>query len=65
VKAWQVWQFDLTQDDKRLEWLLFDHWCTELSPERETYSSIVTALGVSLNERKIGAIAFPFTPLSS
>ena len=52
VKAWQVWQFDLTQDDKRLEWLLFDHWCTELSPERETYSSIVTALEVSLNEEE-------------
>jgi CRISPR/Cas system CSM-associated protein Csm3 (group 7 of RAMP superfamily) len=52
VKAWQVRQFDLTQDDKRLEWLLLDHWCTELSPECETYSSIVTALGVSLNEEE-------------
>jgi CRISPR/Cas system CSM-associated protein Csm3 (group 7 of RAMP superfamily) len=52
VKAWQVWQFDLTQDDKRLEWLLFDHWCTELSPERETHSSIATALGVSLDEEE-------------
>lgn len=52
VKAWQVWQFDLTQDDKRLEWLLFEHWCTELSPKRETYSSIATALGVSLDEEE-------------
>lgn len=52
VKAWQGWQFDLTQDDKRLEWLLLHHWCTELSPERETYSSIATALGVSLDEEE-------------
>ncbi|HAA27953.1 MAG TPA: hypothetical protein DCE56_10195 [Cyanobacteria bacterium UBA8553] len=52
VKAWQIWEFDLTQDDKRLEWLLFEHWCTELSPERETYSSIATALGVSLDEEE-------------
>jgi CRISPR/Cas system CSM-associated protein Csm3 (group 7 of RAMP superfamily) len=52
VKTWQVWQFDLTQDDKRLEWLLFEHWCTELLPEHETYSSIATALGLSLDEEE-------------
>ncbi|MFP4411320.1 RAMP superfamily CRISPR-associated protein [Coleofasciculus sp.] len=52
VKAWQVWEFDLTQDEKRLEWLLFEHWCTELSPEHETYSSIATAFGVSLDEEE-------------
>jgi len=52
VKAWQVWEFDLTQDEKRLEWLLFEHWCTELSPEYETYSSIATAFGVSLDEEE-------------
>jgi CRISPR/Cas system CSM-associated protein Csm3 (group 7 of RAMP superfamily) len=52
VKAWQVWEFDLTQDDERLEWLLFEHWRTELSPEHETYSSIATALGVSLDEEE-------------
>jgi len=52
VKAWQVWEFDLTQNEKRLEWLLFEHWCTELSTEHETYSSIATAFEVSLDEEE-------------
>lgn len=52
VKAWQVWEFDLTQDDQRLEWLLLDRCCTGLSPERETHSSIATVFGVSLDEEE-------------
>ncbi|MFP5272929.1 RAMP superfamily CRISPR-associated protein [Coleofasciculus sp.] len=52
VKTWQVWEFDLTQNEKRSKWLLFEHWCTELSPEHETYSSIATALGLSLDEEE-------------
>ncbi|MCC3471927.1 MAG: hypothetical protein JGK38_14925 [Microcoleus sp. PH2017_15_JOR_U_A] len=52
VKNWQVWNFHLENPDERMAWLKFEHWCRELLPDRETYSSISTALGVSLENEK-------------
>lgn len=51
VKEWQVWNFHLEDPAQRMVWLKFEHWCRELLPERETYSSIATALGVSLENQ--------------
>ncbi|MEG3862404.1 RAMP superfamily CRISPR-associated protein, partial [Microcoleus sp. herbarium12] len=48
VQEWQVWSFDLEDAGDRRAWLDFEHWRTGLLPDRETYSSIATALGVSL-----------------
>ncbi len=52
VKEWQVWNFHLENLDERMAWLKFEHWCRELLPDRETYSSIATALEVSLENEK-------------
>lgn len=52
VKEWQVWNFNLEDASDRTEWLNFEHWHTGLLPERETYSSIATALGVSLENKE-------------
>ncbi|WP_333373739.1 MULTISPECIES: RAMP superfamily CRISPR-associated protein [unclassified Microcoleus] len=52
VKEWQVWNFHLEDPDERMVWLKFEHWCRELLPDRETYSSIATALGVSLENEE-------------
>ena len=52
VKEWQVWNFNLENPDERMAWLKFEHWCRNLLPDRETYSSIATALGVSLKNEK-------------
>ena len=48
VKEWQVWNFNLEDPDDRTAWLNFEHWRTDLLPDRTTYPSIATALGVSL-----------------
>ncbi|MEG4807499.1 RAMP superfamily CRISPR-associated protein [Microcoleus sp. F8-D3] len=48
VKEWQVWNFNLEYASDRTSWLNFEHWHTGLFADRETYSSIATALGVSL-----------------
>ncbi|MGB8686086.1 MAG: RAMP superfamily CRISPR-associated protein [Microcoleus sp.] len=52
VKEWQVWNFNLEAPDERIVWLKFEHWCRELLPDRETYSSIATALRVSLENEE-------------
>ncbi|MEG4576348.1 RAMP superfamily CRISPR-associated protein [Microcoleus sp. N3A4] len=52
VKEWQVWNFYLEDPDERMVWLKFEHWSRDLLPDRETYSSIATALGVSLENEK-------------
>ncbi|WP_293347058.1 MULTISPECIES: RAMP superfamily CRISPR-associated protein [unclassified Microcoleus] len=52
VKNWQVWNFHLENPDERMAWLKFEHWHRGLLPDRETYSSIATALGVSLENEK-------------
>ena len=52
VKEWQVWNFNLEDASDRTVWLNFEHWHTGLLPERETYSSIATALGVSLENKE-------------
>ena len=52
VKDWQVLNFNLENHDERMAWLKFEHWLRNLSPDRETYSSIATALGVSLENEK-------------
>jgi CRISPR/Cas system CSM-associated protein Csm3 (group 7 of RAMP superfamily) len=52
VKEWQVWNFNLEDASDRTGWLNFEHWHTGLLPERETYSSIATALGVSLENKE-------------
>ncbi|MEG3980485.1 RAMP superfamily CRISPR-associated protein [Microcoleus sp. T3B2] len=51
VKEWQVWNFNLEDAIERTSWLSFEHWHTGLFPDRETYSSIATALGVSLENQ--------------
>ncbi|MEG3966237.1 RAMP superfamily CRISPR-associated protein [Microcoleus sp. T2B6] len=51
VKEWQVWNFNLEDAIDRTSWLSFEHWHTGLFPDRETYSSIATALGVSLENQ--------------
>ncbi len=51
VKEWQVWNFNLEDSRDRTSWLNFEHWRTGLLPDRETYSSIATALGVSLENQ--------------
>ncbi|MEG4271599.1 MULTISPECIES: RAMP superfamily CRISPR-associated protein [unclassified Microcoleus] len=48
VKEWQVWNFNLEDPDDRTAWLNFEHWRTDLLPDRTTYPSIATALEVSL-----------------
>ncbi|MEG4420448.1 RAMP superfamily CRISPR-associated protein [Microcoleus sp. LAD1_D5] len=48
VKEWQVWNFNLEDPGDRTAWLNFEHWRTDLLPDRTTYPSIATALGVSL-----------------
>ena len=52
VKQWQVWNFNLENPDERMVWLKFEHWCRDLLPDRKTYLSIATALGVSLENEK-------------
>ena len=52
VKQWQVWNFNLENPDERMAWLKFEHWCRDLLPDRKTYLSIATALGVSLENEK-------------
>jgi len=52
VKEWQVWNFNLEDASDRTVWLNFEHWHTGLLPKRETYSSIATALGVSLENKE-------------
>ncbi len=52
VKEWQVWNFNLEDAIDRTSWLSFEHWHTGLFPDRETYSSIATALGVSLENEE-------------
>ena len=52
VKDWQVWNFHLENLDERMAWLKFEHWCRDLLPDRKTYLSIATALGVSLENEK-------------
>lgn len=49
VKGWQVWQFDLTDYQQRLDWLKFEHW--QSFPDYPTHESIAQALNVSLNEK--------------
>jgi CRISPR/Cas system CSM-associated protein Csm3 (group 7 of RAMP superfamily) len=51
VKEWQVWNFNLEDASDRTSWLNFEHWRTGLLPDRKTYSSIATALGVSLENQ--------------
>ena len=48
VEEWKVWNFNLEHSGDRTSWLNFEHWCTGLLPDRATYPSIATALGVSL-----------------
>ncbi|MEG4228549.1 RAMP superfamily CRISPR-associated protein [Microcoleus sp. N9_B2] len=48
VEEWQVWNFNLEDSRDRTSWLNFEHWRTGLLPDRATYPSIATALGVSL-----------------
>lgn len=48
VEEWQVWNFNLEDSRDRTSWLNFEHWHTGLFPDRATYPSIATALGVSL-----------------
>ncbi|MBD2139031.1 hypothetical protein H6F32_15960 [Anabaena sp. FACHB-1237] len=48
VKEWQVWQFDLTDHQQRLDWLKFEHWHFFDYP---THTSITKALNVSLDEK--------------
>ncbi|MEG4442306.1 RAMP superfamily CRISPR-associated protein [Microcoleus sp. AT9_B5] len=52
VKEWQVWNFNLEDASDRTMWLNFEHWHRGLLPDRETYSSIATALGVSLENKE-------------
>lgn len=52
VKEWQIWNLNLEDPDERMVWLKFEHWCRDLLPDRETYSSISTALEVSLENEK-------------
>ena len=40
VETWQVWQFDLTQNDQQLKWLNFEHWHTGLLPNYQNCPSI-------------------------
>lgn len=49
VKEWQVWQFDLTDHQQRLDWLKFEHW--QLCIDYPTHTSIAQALNVSLDEK--------------
>jgi CRISPR/Cas system CSM-associated protein Csm3 (group 7 of RAMP superfamily) len=48
VKEWQVWQFDLTDHQQRLDWLKFEHWHFFDYP---THTSIAQALNVSLDDK--------------
>lgn len=48
VEEWQVWNFNLEDSGDRTSWLNFEHWQAGLLPNYPTYSSIATALGVSL-----------------
>jgi CRISPR/Cas system CSM-associated protein Csm3 (group 7 of RAMP superfamily) len=50
IKEWQVWQFDLTDHQQRLDWLRFEHWHSGLS-DYPTHTSITQALNVSLDEK--------------
>ncbi|MBE9163847.1 hypothetical protein IQ263_16560 [Tychonema sp. LEGE 06208] len=52
VEEWQLWSFNLEDAGDRTAWLNFEHWHTGLLPDRETYSSIATTLGVSLENEK-------------
>jgi CRISPR/Cas system CSM-associated protein Csm3 (group 7 of RAMP superfamily) len=52
VEKWQVWQFDLTKDDQRWQWLTFEHWQTDLLQNNPTYPSIKEAfeqVGIQLD----------------
>ncbi|WP_242044388.1 RAMP superfamily CRISPR-associated protein [Anabaena azotica] len=51
VNEWQVWQFDLTDHQQRLDWLKFEHWHSGLFPDYPTHTSIAQALNVSLDEK--------------
>ncbi len=50
VKEWQVWQFDLTDYQQRLDWVRFEHWHSGLF-DYPTHTSIANALNVSLDEK--------------
>ncbi|KKD34768.1 MAG: RAMP superfamily CRISPR-associated protein [Limnoraphis robusta] len=43
VKEWQVWNFDLTDESDRTNWLKYEHWRTGLFSELPSYSSIQEA----------------------
>ncbi|NJK51005.1 hypothetical protein HC931_25455 [Candidatus Gracilibacteria bacterium] len=43
VKKWQVWNFNLEDEGDRRSWLNFEHWHTELLPNRSSYRSIKKA----------------------
>lgn len=47
VTEWQVWTFDLRQDQERTAWLMFDHTVRDFSAPQ---SSIVQALGLTLEQ---------------
>jgi CRISPR/Cas system CSM-associated protein Csm3 (group 7 of RAMP superfamily) len=47
VTEWQVWSFDLQQDQERTAWLMFDHAARDIATPQ---SSIVQALGLTLEQ---------------
>jgi CRISPR/Cas system CSM-associated protein Csm3 (group 7 of RAMP superfamily) len=47
VTEWQVWKFDLRQDQERMAWLMFDHAARDIALPQ---SSIVQALGLTLKQ---------------
>jgi CRISPR/Cas system CSM-associated protein Csm3 (group 7 of RAMP superfamily) len=52
LEKWQVWQFDLTKDDQRWQWLNFEHWQPGLLLNYPTYPSIKEAFekaGINLD----------------
>lgn len=50
VEKWQVWQFDLQNHEKRVQWLTFPHWETGLSDNYPSHDRIADALGITLAE---------------
>jgi CRISPR/Cas system CSM-associated protein Csm3 (group 7 of RAMP superfamily) len=47
VTKWQVWKFDLRQDQDRTAWLMFNHAARDIAAPQ---SSIVQALGLTLEQ---------------
>lgn len=47
VTEWQVWEFDLRQDQDRTAWLMFDHAARDIVAPQ---TSIVQALGLALEQ---------------